>query len=175
MHNPQQGKIADTREKIEKLENKIRNHTAIVRDIKRIRADLEEYKLEYEFSKRFLPEKKEVPQLLRSISDKGAKAELNVLLFQPQPDVIKDFYAEIPFKMTLEGPYLRVTSFFDSIGRMERIVNIDDINIASPTMREGEMVLKVDCQGMTFRFLTPEELEAAEEAKKAEKKKKRKK
>jgi type IV pilus assembly protein PilO len=167
LYQPVKSEAVSTSEEIEKLENQIMVHTKKARELNKVQEELERVKLEYEFSQRFLPEQKEVPQLLRNISDNGSQSGLNVLLFQPGKDVLKDFYAEIPFDIRLEGPYLNVTTFFDRIGRLERIVNIVGIDMGSPRYVEGEMVLNTTCKAMTFRALTEAELKAVEEAKKA--------
>ncbi|MFH1090700.1 MAG: type 4a pilus biogenesis protein PilO, partial [Pseudomonadota bacterium] len=117
------------------------------------------------FSSQFLPEKKDVDKLLRQISDDASQSGLNVTLFQPKPqEDHKDFYAEITFDMTVEGPYLNVATFFYRIGNLSRIVNIGNINMGTPKIEEGNVILSTSCQGKTFRFLTAEELEAQKKA-----------
>ncbi len=116
-----------------------------------------------------------MPQLLKDISDNGARSGLNVTLFQPQlKDEIRDFYAEISFDMKVEGPYLNVASFFYRLGSLPRIVNIKDIQMGSPRVVENDMVLSTTCKGVTCRFLTPEEQAQIEEAKAAAAKVKKK-
>ena len=163
--------ITTLNEDIGKLEDNIRTYSKQAQQLKQFKQELQEAEMEFEFSKQFLPEKKEIPKLLRSVSDQGAKTGLNVLLFQPQKDVLKEFYAEIPFDIKLEGPYLNLTSFFYEIGQLERIVNIVDIDMTNPHFVDGEMLLTATCKGQTFRFLTPEEQIQVEEARKAAAKK----
>ena len=54
---------------------------------------------------RQLPSKTEVPNLLVDISQTGLAAALQEKLFQPGQEVKKDFYAELPIKITLTGSY----------------------------------------------------------------------
>ena len=165
LYQPLQAEITELNEDIEKLENQILQHTIKAKKIPKIKEQLKLVKLRFEFASRLLPDRKEVDQLLRDISDNGAQAGLNVILFQPQiKDTIKDFYAEISFDMKVEGPYLNIASFFYRVGRLPRIVNIADINISNPRVVEGDMILSASCKGVTFRFLTPAELAAREEA-----------
>lgn len=176
LYQPLQTDIRTAQEDIEKLENQIFMHRKKTRELPKIKARLEDVRIQFKFAKQFLPEKQEIPRLLRNISDNGAKAGLNVLTFQPKPkDKLQDFYAEKSFDMKVEGPFLNVASFFYRIGQMERIVNIDNIKMGTPKFVEGDMILQTSCQGKTFRFLTPEEIKAQEEAKKAAKKKGKKK
>ena len=54
---------------------------------------------------RQLPGKTEVPSLLVDISQTGLAAGLEEKLFQPENEVKKDFYAELPIKIRLTGSY----------------------------------------------------------------------
>ncbi len=176
LYQPLQNDIIALEEDVEKLDSQILIHMKKARELNQVKERLERVKLEFEFARRLLPDTKEVPQLLRDISDHGAQAGLNVVLFQPElRDKIQDFYAEISFDMKVEGPYLNVASFFYRLGRLPRIVNIQDIDTGNPRYIEGDMILSTTCRGVTFRFLTPEEQQMVEEAKAAEAKIKKKK
>jgi type IV pilus assembly protein PilO len=174
IYQPKQQEIQSTLDDISSLETKITQHRKKARELPKIKERLRVVKLQFEFAKQFLPQKKEVPQLLRAISDNGAQSGLNVTLFQPNPkDQLQDFYAEIGFQMKVEGPYPNIANFLYKIGRMDRIVNIDDIRIGSPQKIEGDTILAANCNGKTFRFLTEQEQKQIEEAKKAAGKKAR--
>lgn len=174
MYQPAQEEMLAINENLDKLQGQILKHRKTAKELPQVKERLALVRLEFEFARTLLPDTKEVPQLLKDISDNGSQAGLNVTLFQPQlRDTIKDFYAEITFDMQVEGPYLNLASFFYRIGRLPRIVNIQDINTGNPRMIEGDMILTTSCKGVTFRFLTPEEIKAQEEAKAAEQKTKR--
>ena len=167
LYQPMTNEMVTLDEDMEKLESQIRQHQRKARQIPKIQEELEQVGLRFRFVSRLLPETKEVDQLLKSISDNGAQSGLNVLLFQPQlQDTMKGFYAEIIFDMKVEGPYLNVAQFFDSLSRLPRIVNISDIKMGNPKLVEGDMILTTTCRGKTFRFLTNKELKAVEEAEK---------
>ena len=59
---------------------------------------------------RQLPGKTQVPNLLVDISQTGLAAGLSEKLFQPGPEVKKDFYAELPIKIRLTGSYHQFAS-----------------------------------------------------------------
>ncbi|MFZ0927140.1 MAG: type 4a pilus biogenesis protein PilO, partial [Syntrophobacteraceae bacterium] len=46
-----------------------------------------------------LPDQKEIPGLLENVSRLGSKVGLENILFQPQPEVMKEFYATIPIRL----------------------------------------------------------------------------
>ncbi|MCJ7541324.1 MAG: type 4a pilus biogenesis protein PilO [Desulfobacterales bacterium] len=111
---------------------------------------LKDAELEFKIVMKKLPEKKEIPALLSSVSQSGRDAGLEFLLFQPEPETNKDFYAEIPVSITVTGNYHNVALFFDKVARLSRIVNIDDIKMASA---KGNTTLTTSCKAVTYRFV----------------------
>ena len=108
-----------------------------------------------------LPDEKDIPELLKSIADLARDSGLEVLLFKPEAEERKDFFAEFPVSMSVEGTFHQVATFFDEVGRMPRIVNVRGIEISNPRLAERGMVVKADFSAVTFRFLTEVEREAA--------------
>ena len=104
-----------------------------------------------------LPNEREIPELLRRISSIGKKIGLEFLLFQPLPEVPRDFYADVPVKLKIEGSFHEVATFFDRIGKLNRIVNIRDITMGSPLERSGKIILTTDGTAVTYRFLSDAE------------------
>ncbi|HBT96182.1 MAG TPA: pilus assembly protein PilO [Desulfobulbaceae bacterium] len=99
-----------------------------------------------------LPETEEIPKLLKEISSLGAAAGLDFLSFKPMPALPKDFYAEIPISISLKGTYHSIGHFFDTVSRLERIVSVGDLQMSGPTRENHEMILRADCQLLTYRY-----------------------
>ncbi|MCP4869322.1 MAG: type 4a pilus biogenesis protein PilO [Proteobacteria bacterium] len=105
-----------------------------------------------------LPNDREIPELVRRISSIGKKIGLEFLLFQPLPEARKDFYADVPVKLKVEGSYHEVATFFDRIGKLNRIVNIRNIAMSDPSERSGKIILTIEGTAVTYRFLTEAEV-----------------
>jgi type IV pilus assembly protein PilO len=118
---------------------------------------LAELKKEVEVSRRFLPEKDEVDQLLKDISARARESGLNVIEFKPvqtqKAELAGEFLAKVPFTMILEGPYLNLASFMYKVSQLPRIVHINSIRLAKPTLLEGDLVLTTNLTGTTYRFV----------------------
>ena len=112
-------------------------------------------------AKKDLPNEREIPELLRRISSIGKKIGLEFLLFQPLPEVPREFYADVPVKLKIEGSFHEVATFFDRIGKLNRIVNVRDISMSSPFERSGKIILTTDGTAVTYRFLNDDELRPA--------------
>ncbi len=108
---------------------------------------------------RQLPNKTEVPNLLVDISQTGLAAGLEEKLFQPQAEIRKDFYAELPISIRLTGAYHEMGNFASGIAALPRIVTLHDIEI-TPQGREargssGDLTLNVTAK--TYRYLEEDE------------------
>jgi type IV pilus assembly protein PilO len=114
---------------------------------------------------RQLPGKTEVPSLLVDISQTGLAAGLQEKLFQPEPEVKKDFYAELPIKIKLTGSYHQFGEFVSGIAALPRIVTLHDIDI-KPDNKDAYDQLSLELTAKTYRYLDEEEIAAGEADKK---------
>jgi type IV pilus assembly protein PilO len=108
---------------------------------------------------RQLPGKTEVPNLLVDISQTGLSAGLEEKLFQPQPEQKRDFYAELPIKITLTGSYHEFGEFVSGIAALPRIVTLHDIEIKTAT-KDAYDQLTLDLTAKTYRYLDEDEIAA---------------
>lgn len=113
---------------------------------------------------RQLPGRTEVPNLLVDISQVGVGAGLEEKLFQPSPEVKKDFYAELPIKIKLTGSYHQMGEFVSGIAALPRIVTLHEISI-KPDNKDAYDQLSFELTAKTFRYLDDAEVAAAEKSK----------
>lgn len=140
-------------EKIESLEGKIGHERRLARDLPKFRKDVEELEVKLKFALQELPDEREIPDLLANISNLARDAGLEVSLFKPGAEVFREFYAEVPVKISVEGTFHQVATFFDEVGRLSRIVNINQIAVYDPKIKEDHIAIKSDCVATTFRYL----------------------
>lgn len=115
-----------------------------------------------------LPNKSEVESLLVEVNQAGMGRGLQFDLFKPGAEQVKDFYAELPIDVRLTGTYHDFGAFAGDIGKLSRIVTLNNISIvANPQSKDGSLVL--DAVTKTFRYLDAEELAAKRKAAEAAK------
>jgi len=114
---------------------------------------------------RQLPGKTEVPNLLVDISQTGLSSGLEEKLFQPQGEVKKDFYAELPIRIRLTGSYHQFGQFVSGIAALPRIVTLHDIDIRSEN-KDAYDQLSLELTAKTYRYLDEDEIAAGEADKK---------
>jgi len=109
---------------------------------------------EFNIAMKALPDKRELPALLTGISNAGSGAGLAFLLFQPNNEVNKEFYKEIPVSIKVEGRYHQITDFFFQITKLNRIVNINNVDVKS---KKGGKILEMSCKAVTYMFVEKKE------------------
>nr|WP_320116434.1 type 4a pilus biogenesis protein PilO [uncultured Desulfuromonas sp.] len=125
----------------------------IANDLPRFKAEYEKMKKQLDLALGELPNKSEVPSLLTSVAGLARDNGLEVAEFKPGSENPKGFYAEVPVSLKLSGAYHELAFFCDAVSRLERIVNINDLVIGKPVMKEGNTVLSISNTVVTYRFI----------------------
>jgi type IV pilus assembly protein PilO len=142
-------------------------------NLPKLRMELKELEIQLKEAIEQLPNKKQVAELLRSISTKAQESGLQILLFRPRAENYQDFYAEIPVDITVKGNFQSAINFFDHVGRLNRLINIDNIGFKNPTIAGDRVTVETTSVATAFRFLDEaERKKIAEQKAKAAKDKK---
>ena len=104
---------------------------------------------------RQLPGETEIPSLIVDVSQTGLASGLQEKLFQPQPEIPRDFYAEKPIKIRLSGGYHEIANFVSGVAALPRIVTLHDINI-TPEGQDSFDQLSLEVTAQTYRYLDEE-------------------
>jgi type IV pilus assembly protein PilO len=108
---------------------------------------------------------------LTNISTKAREAGLEILLFRPRAENFRDFYAEIPVDIIVRGGFYNAVTFFDEVGKLNRLVNIGNIDFKNPKVSGDQVSLDISTLATTYRFLDEaERKKLAQEKAKATKK-----
>jgi type IV pilus assembly protein PilO len=154
IYMPKSGRIDELKQNYEDLQVKVAKAKAAARDLDKYQKQYQEAQGKFRLVLKLLPDKKEIPSLLEGISKSGRHSGLEFLLFQPEPEISKGFYAEIPVKIEVVGGYHNLALFFDKVARLSRIVNISNVEIKGATSSKGaEGDLQTSCVATTFRFV----------------------
>ncbi|RPH52332.1 MAG: protein PilO [Desulfobacteraceae bacterium] len=172
MYFPKMQELKKLGSEYEDLEKKLTAAKKTAKNLSKVKEEMNNAESQLKIVMKALPETREIPTLLESISLSGQDAGLEFVLFQPGNEQDKSFYAEIPVSIQISGKYHNVALFFDKVARLPRIVNIQDINMEPDTAKKNNELLTT-CTAVTYRFLEAKAAEpAAEDKKEAAKKKK---
>jgi type IV pilus assembly protein PilO len=88
-------------------------------------------KQQLDIERRIVPDEKEADDFIRAVDAEAVKAGVELRRYSAMPVANKDFYSEMPFELELDGPYYSMLNFFDRVGKLERIVNVSNLLVAS--------------------------------------------
>ncbi len=145
----------------DRLVKELRENQAIAENLPKVKEEVRRLDESLAQALQKLPNREEIPTLLQTVSDLGKEAGLEFLLFKPSPPVPRDFYAEVPLELQVYGGYHDLATFFDKVGRLPRIVTIEDLDFGGAKPGPGGVKLTVSCRAVTFKFLEPGEQAAA--------------
>jgi type IV pilus assembly protein PilO len=91
--------------------------------------------------KQIVPDEKEADNFIRMVSATANASGIEVRSYETKPTNQKDFFVEAPFDITLDGPYYSVLAFFDKLSKLERIINVSNLQMANLT-KTGEAKVK---------------------------------
>ena len=155
-------------EQIEKGRQDVEKQKETFLEKKKLAVNLEAYKQQrVEIEQAFgallkqLPNKSEMDALLIDINQAGLGRGLQFDLFKPAPqESLREFYAELPITLKINGSYHDIGQFASDIGQLSRIVTLNDIALAAG--KDGSIVM--DATAKTFRYLDEEEVAAQRKA-----------
>ena len=149
--------LQELQKKLSGLQTQVGESRKIANNIGKYRNEYEQLQKDLDAALTELPNQKEIPSLLTSITSTGKGAGLDFLLFRPRPEEPKDFYAVVPVDITISGTYYNVANFFVGVSNLPRIVNIKNVVFTEIQGNQDKSKVKVSCLATTFRFLDKKE------------------
>ena len=137
------------RAKTEQLKTTFIEKKTIAVNLPAYRKQLDDIEKQFGALLKQLPGKSEMDALLTDINQAGLGRGLQFELFKPAAsETVKDFYAELPITIRVTGNYHDIGAFAGDIGKLSRIVTLNDISIGA-----GKDALAMDATAMTYRYL----------------------
>ena len=134
--------------------------------------NIEQLKQQLERQRTVVPDDKMADQFVHILQEQASAAGVEIRRYTAKPVATRDYYSEVPFEIDIDGPYYGVMSFFDKVAHLERIINIGNLQMATPARQPdaktkkkynyapGESVV-ASCTATTFFSRTPEAAQAA--------------
>lgn len=159
--------LASARDKETQLKEKYSAQVAKAINLPAYKRQMEEMRQTFGSLLRQLPDTTEVPDLLIDITQAGLGRGLEFVLFKPQRESPREFYAELPISIKVKGSYHELANFVSDVAALPRIVTFGDISIATDK-KSGKLIM--GAKAKTYRYL--DEIEIAKLAKAKKKKRK---
>ncbi|RJS94302.1 type 4a pilus biogenesis protein PilO [Salinisphaera sp. Q1T1-3] len=156
---PKRDELESAVQKEQTLREQFRARQAEVANLEAYRAQLAQMQAAFGNLLAQLPSQTEVPSLLRDISQARSANGLDEQLFKPEPEVSRDFYAELPNDLVVTGDFHQFGRFVSDVAALPRIVTIDDVKIEPVGTRPGNTTqpdsnpLRMSLTATTYRYL----------------------
>jgi type IV pilus assembly protein PilO len=106
---------------------------------------------------KMLPKETEYPAFLSSVQSVANVTGVSLSAWSPQGEVKEKYYARIPMKIEVDGRYHQVAKFFYGVGQVDRIINMENISLTKPTVKEEDVYVEVSALATAFRAVQPEQ------------------
>ena len=94
-------------------------------------------KNQMEAQKQVVPDEKNADTFIIMLQEQAANSGINIRKLESKPVANREYYTEVPFGITLDGPYYGVMTFFDKLSGQTRIVNVSDLTMKSLANKSG--------------------------------------
>ena len=84
-----------------------------------------------EIQKKIVPDDKDADQFIRLLHDTASTSGFEIRRYTSMPLANHEFYSDVPFAIDIDGPYYSVLNFFQRVSELERIVNIDNLQMSN--------------------------------------------
>jgi type IV pilus assembly protein PilO len=102
-----------------------------------------------------LPPDSEEDAFLSSVQSASNAAGIDLEGYAPQEEVSQTFYAKVPMKLEMTGKFHQIAKFAFELGKVDRIINVEDIELTDPKIVGDEVVLHARCLATAFHALSP--------------------
>jgi type IV pilus assembly protein PilO len=102
---------------------------------------------------KILPMQSEYPAFLSALQNVANVAGVQLAAWTPSPEVADQFYVRVPMKLELVGRYHQIAKFFYGVSQLDRIINLENVNLGRPEIKGEDVVVRADVLATAFRAL----------------------
>jgi len=132
--------IARQRGQLRGLQDEISKGRAAERKLSQFREEVKRLELELGKLLQILPSSRNTEELIKRIETLTRQGDFTLKKFTPGEPSNKDFYAEYPIDISLDGTYHNLALFFDRMSRFSRIINVEALKIAALSTSPGKSI-----------------------------------
>ena len=147
--------VETARRETQKLNSELTTENAKAANLAKFQEEVEVLKKQREEMTDRLPADEEIASLLQKIHGQGKIVGLEINRFERQSPEVHQLFVRIPVKMTLTGTFHQIATFFYYVGKLTRIVNVENIALnadRSDKATTTESLLTATCTATTFMY-----------------------
>lgn len=164
LFRPMQEEIAGLESRLEELQTQIQEGRSAQARLPQFREQVRRLQLELDKLLRILPARLNTQEILRNVRTLAEQGDFDLKVFTPGQLIERDFYKEWPIRITLDGQYHNLATFFDKIRRYPRIFNVENLQVQALQEQRGAHTLTTSFTVKTFVYSEPPPAEEGEAA-----------
>ena len=98
-----------------------------------------------------LPLTAEYPAFLSAIQNVANVAGVELVAWTPTPEAPEQFYVRVPMRLEISGRYHQIAKFFYGVSQLDRIINLENVNVRNPEERGEDVYVKAEVLATAFR------------------------
>ncbi|MCB0271599.1 MAG: type 4a pilus biogenesis protein PilO [Bdellovibrionales bacterium] len=152
VYDPKVKELVKKKEASKALEKTYVENAAIRDNLPKFQEEVNILNQQLERAVTLLPNDANVHNLYKQLFVEAEKANIDLLSFKPGNLSRKDFYSELVLDVRLRGSYHRIAEFIDRVGKLDRIVNVNNINFSGQSVQKNETILEMNTIVTTYTF-----------------------
>jgi type IV pilus assembly protein PilO len=108
--------------------------------LKQLELQIDSLQRQMERQKQIVPDQKKADDFIRDLQADAVAAGVDIRSYVAKEVKQQQYYSEVPFDIEIDGPYFAMLNFFEKVGTMERIVNVDNLRMAGIGSKAGSPV-----------------------------------
>jgi type IV pilus assembly protein PilO len=153
--------LENKKNELDSLNQKITQGRAAERRLPQLREEVRRTELDLQRILQILPTARNVEELIKRVEALARQGDFFLKKFAPREYINKDFYAEWPIEIQLDGTYHNLALLFDKVARFSRIINVEDLVMTGYPDAQGGRTLGANFVAKTFIYLGDQEPAAA--------------
>jgi type IV pilus assembly protein PilO len=102
-----------------------------------------------------LPADTEAAAFLSALQQVSNVSGVDLKGWKPDDEQTLSYFAKVPMHLELSGHFHQVAKFMYEVGRLDRVINIENIELSDPKVIGDDVDLKAKCLATTFHALKP--------------------
>jgi type IV pilus assembly protein PilO len=150
-----QNKITTVQDQITKEEQKATEADAALKEVEQVRATVGALSEQFKTVSQALPSEVQMSDIIRTVDTVSRASGVSIKSKEPRPVVNKDYYEQIPLKITMEGSYSEITMFLYYLASTERIMKVENFSMGNPNPSDKISPGRLTFEGqvVSYRFV----------------------
>ncbi len=122
-------KVSELEVRHQELSRDLEKARLLVRNLERVEQEYAILHDQWDVAQTLLPEKNQMPDLLRKVTAAGQQSGVEFQIFRPQNTLGHGFYSDNPIEVSIEGGYHQTGVFLSRLANLNRIVNVSNLRM----------------------------------------------